>query len=96
VKSWRAPRFRELFRDLPIDIKGLAYDAYRTFKRDPFDPRLRFKCVNKKDSLWSARVGRGYRALGVREKDDEIIWIWIGPHREYEKILADPKKGPPV
>ncbi|MGH2516683.1 MAG: hypothetical protein ACRDHP_13600 [Ktedonobacterales bacterium] len=36
--------------------------------------------------LWSARVTRQYRVLGVRS-GDSIRWFWIGTHREYEKII---------
>ena len=44
---------------------------------------LRFKKVGR---LWSVRISRGYRALGLF-KDDTIHWFWIGPHDEYERIL---------
>jgi hypothetical protein len=37
--------------------------------------------------LVSARVGRVYRAVGVHSASDEIVWFWIGPHDEYEKLL---------
>jgi hypothetical protein len=32
-------------------------------------------------------VGRVYRALGTMTASDEVVWFWIGPHDEYEKIL---------
>ena len=35
----------------------------------------------------SARVGKGYRALGVEVKDG-ISWVWIGTHAEYEKLIS--------
>jgi len=31
-------------------------------------------------------IGRGYRALGVRNNDC-IVWLWIGSHEEYDKLL---------
>jgi hypothetical protein len=31
-------------------------------------------------------VGIGYRALG-QLGGDEIVWFWIGPHSEYDKML---------
>ena len=37
--------------------------------------------------LVAARVGRSYRALGVLTASDEVLWFWIGPHDEYEKVL---------
>jgi len=32
-------------------------------------------------------VGRSYRAIGILTASDEIVWFWIGPHDEYEKVL---------
>ena len=36
---------------------------------------------------WSARVGIGYRVLGF-DKLKDIVWIWIGAHAEYDRLLA--------
>jgi hypothetical protein len=33
------------------------------------------------------RIDLDWRALGV-VKESVIIWFWIGPHSEYEKLLA--------
>jgi hypothetical protein len=35
----------------------------------------------------SARIGRGWRAVGVRT-GDPVIWFWIGPHHEYDKLIG--------
>jgi hypothetical protein len=35
----------------------------------------------------SARIGRGWRAVGVRT-GDLVIWFWIGPHHEYDKLIG--------
>ncbi|MCU1349996.1 MAG: hypothetical protein JWO56_3026, partial [Acidobacteria bacterium] len=35
----------------------------------------------------SARVGRSYRAVGVLTNSDEVVWFWLGPHEQYEKLL---------
>jgi hypothetical protein len=34
----------------------------------------------------SARVGINYRALAVEDGSD-FIWVWIGPHDEYERLI---------
>lgn len=60
---------------------------YEQFENDPFHPGLIFEEVEKKRHLWSARITRGYRILGVRD-DSEITWFWIGTHREYEKLIS--------
>jgi hypothetical protein len=86
VRSHTTGDFWDDFRGLPEEIRRQAYKAYRTFSRDPFSTGLNFKEVNKKRHLWSARITRGYRALGVRDGED-ITWVWIGPHAEYDKRL---------
>jgi hypothetical protein len=46
-------------------------------------------CISKKihDKLYSVRVGKSYRALGLLVDTDLIIWIWIGSHAEYDKFI---------
>ena len=51
---------------------------------NPAHPSLRFKKVGK---LWSARVGRDHRALAVEDGDD-FIWVWIGAHDQYDRLLG--------
>ena len=87
MKSRRTKRFRELLRALPIDAKRQAYRAYRLFKRDPYHTSLHFKQVSRKKSVYSVRIGISYRALGLRENDDLIVWFWIGSHAEYDKLV---------
>jgi hypothetical protein len=50
-------------------------------------PGLRFKRIHNSDTLYSVRVGYGYRAVGLLE-DDEITWIWIGSHADYDRLLG--------
>jgi hypothetical protein len=72
---------------LPEEVQEQARAAYRQFIRDPQHPGLRFKPVHPSDPVYSARIGRGYRALGVLD-GDTVIWYWIGSHAEYDRILA--------
>ena len=53
---------------------------------DPSHPSLEFKLVSQRRPVYSVRVSIDYRALGLLD-EDEIIWFWIGPHHEYEKLL---------
>jgi hypothetical protein len=88
MKSKVTKEFRELLRHLPIEVRRHAYSAYRQFKHDPQYPGLHFKQVGDNPPVYSARVGIGYRALGVRRGGDTILWFWIGTHAEYDKIIA--------
>jgi hypothetical protein len=44
--------------------------------------------VHTKEPVYSARVGRSYRVVGLIE-DGVIVWFWIGPHEQYETLLAN-------
>jgi hypothetical protein len=52
---------------------------------------LRFKKVHPTKPIYSARVGKGHRAVGVLD-GGEIVWFWIGPHKEYERIIGEKSK----
>ncbi len=54
---------------------------------NPFHPSLHFKCVNDKENIWSARITRNYRAVGIFE-GDAVTWFWIGSHDDYEKFFS--------
>ena len=85
MKSARTPQFRACYDALPPEIQQKANEAYRLFSADPSHPGLHFKKIGDGNpSLWSARVDRRYRALGLRS-GDHMTWVWIGAHREYDK-----------
>jgi hypothetical protein len=42
--------------------------------------------------VYAARVGLHYRALAIR-KPDYWLWFWIGTHADYDKLLAQLKRG---
>ena len=86
MKSRTTRSFREALAALSPEIREQARDAYRRFMVDPSHPGLRFKKVHPSLPIYSARVGRGYRALGTL-KDDTIIWYWIGTHAEYDQLI---------
>src|SRR5258707_8288438 len=68
-----------------VEPKSQAYAAYRLFVLDPRHPSLHFKKLH--DNLYSVRVGSHYRALGITENSSLIIWIWIGSHADYDKLI---------
>ena len=61
----------------------VADKCYRLFERDPQHPSLHLKKVGK---YWSVRVGRSHRAPAT-EIENGFIWIWIGTHEEYERLI---------
>ena len=82
MKSCCNDEFWECFQSLPERVQKQANLAYQRFKQDPYYPSLHFKCIDPKWQIYSARVGRGYRAVG-RMINEEILWFWIGTHEEY-------------
>jgi hypothetical protein len=91
VKSYTTASFREHFKLLSKQLQKQAREAYRHFQADPNYPGVRFKKVHPTKPIYSARVGKGHRAVGVLE-GDEIVWFWIGSHKEYERVIGEIRK----
>ncbi len=87
MNSRTTRRFRQLFVTLPTHIQRQARDAYRLFRENPSHPGLHFKQVHADPPTYSARVGIGYRAVGVLD-GDTVVWFWIGPHAGYNRLLG--------
>lgn len=82
-----SPRFWRHYRALPDELQQLADRGYQLLLQDPRHPSLHFKRIGR---LWSVRVGLHHRALAV-ERGEEMVWIWIGSHAEYDLLLR--RKG---
>ncbi len=80
-------QFREAFVQLPRQVQEQARQAYRLFRQNPQHSSLRYRQVHATLPIYSARVGIHYRAVGIRD-GDEIVWFWIGPHAEYDHLIA--------
>jgi mRNA-degrading endonuclease RelE of RelBE toxin-antitoxin system len=79
-------RFRDAYRRLPEHVQRRAREAYRRFKDNPSHPSLHFKQVHATQPIYAARVGLGYRAVGVID-GEAVVWFWIGTHAEYDQLL---------
>jgi hypothetical protein len=86
VKSHTTARFRKAFQQLPEQVRQQAREAYKLFKQNPYHPSLRFKQIHPTKPIYSVRINIDFRALGARD-GGEIIWFWIGPHTEYDKLI---------
>lgn len=87
MKSATLPSFWVAYTFLSDDIKRRARKAYHLWKQNPFHPSLYFKCINQEESIWSVRITRGYRAVGILEAET-VTWFWIGKHDEYESFFS--------
>lgn len=86
MKHFALPRFWRSYRELPPAIQKLADKNYALLRSDPTHPSLHFKKIGARKTLWSVRIGIGYRALGVEEPDG-IYWFWIGSHADYDRLI---------
>lgn len=80
-----SPRFWSCYHRLSEDVRHLADRCYALLRNNPRHPSLHFKKVGE---LWSARVGLHYRAVAV-EIDADLVWVWIGTHAEYDRLVKD-------
>ena len=87
MKSRTTRQFRKAYEKLPDEIRRRANHAYEMFEQDPSHPSLRFKKVHPSEPIYSVRISRDYRAVGVLE-EDVIVWFWIGSHDEYERLIS--------
>lgn len=85
--SYTTARFWKAYRRLPDPVRKQAREAYRQFEENPYHPGLHFKPVHPNRPIHSVRVNRNYRAVGIKD-GEEIVWFWIGPHDEYERLIG--------
>ena len=84
MKHLADPSFWDCYHNLPESVQQLADKSFRLLKQNSNYPSLHFKKVKR---YWSVRVGMGHRALGIEFDDGNIVWLWIGTHREYDKLI---------
>lgn len=69
MTSRTTEQFRKLFADLPEDVQQQAQSKFSIWLENPHHPSLHFKKVSDNQPVWSVRVNRSYRALGMRAGD---------------------------
>jgi hypothetical protein len=73
---------------LPKPVQAKAVSAYELWSANPTHPSLRFKKIHRSLPIWSVRIDRGWRAVGVLERDS-VVWFWVGSHHDYEALLKN-------
>ena len=51
------------------------------FEENPGHPSLRLKKVHGSRPVYSVRITRDDRAVGI-QKEESIIWFWVGSHSD--------------
>ena len=86
MESHTSARFRAAFRELPEEVQESAKRAYSMWKSNPYHPGLQFKQIHSEQHIFSARVGKGWRAVGLRF-ETRMLWFWIGSHADYDTLI---------
>ena len=86
MNSQTVPRFWQLYRKLPQKIRQAARVAYRQFLVNPTHPSLHFHRLAVDARLWSVRITRDYRAVGLVQ-GTTITWFWIGDHKRFDQTF---------
>ena len=87
MKSATLPSFWNNYKSLNLKIRKQARKTYLLWHNNPFHPSLHFKCINSKENIWSVRITKNYRAIGIFE-GDTVTWFWIGSHDDYERFFS--------
>ena len=72
MNSGTTERFWKCYAELPIAIKKRAKKAYKQFQEDPYYPSLHFKQVHSTRPIFSVRITKDYRAVGIIQEEDII------------------------
>lgn len=86
MNSYLTEEFISLFRKLPESVRQQARKNYKLWRENPRHPSLHFKQIHSTEPIWSARVGIGWRVVGLVE-GNSIYWFWIGSHADYDKLI---------
>ena len=87
MRSSASRKFWQLYNALPRRVRRQANKAYHLWFDNPSHPNLQFKRVHTKRPIYSVRITRDFRALGLMQ-DDEVLWFWIGSHSDYDKLIS--------
>ena len=88
MKSHTIDRFWKYYKLLLESVKKEAGKAYKQFKDNPYHPGLRFKRIHSNRPIFSLRITRDYRAVGIQQ-DNQIVWFWIGSHSDYVNLCKE-------
>ncbi len=79
--------FWRYFEALPDGVRNQARKAFGLWRENPAHPGLQFKHIHGTEPVYSVRISRGYRALGLME-GETVTWFWIGSHENYERLIS--------
>ena len=87
MRSRCTKSFWALFHGLPRAIQDATRAKFRLWRSDPSHPSLHFKPLRVAEPVWSVRISRDYRVVGLRHGDG-MTWFWVGTHADYDRFLS--------
>jgi hypothetical protein len=72
VLSRTTEAFRSQLAALPKPVQDKAAGGYALWAENPHHPSLRFKKVHNQLPIYSVRIDRAWRAVGVLESDTVV------------------------
>ncbi len=84
MKHYASGKFWALYEALPPEVRKVADKNHELLGINPRHPSLHFKRIG---DLRSVQAGSHHRALGI-DVPDGILWVWIGTHSEYDRIMG--------
>ena len=88
MRSSGTDEFWRRYHALRPESKSAARLAYKKFADNPAHPSLHLERLRGDTRFWSVRVTRDYRAVARRFKGDFWLWVWIGPHKEFDRTFG--------
>ena len=87
MNSQTTRAFWRCFETLPANVRDQSKKAFTLWRENTNHPGLQFKNVHPTESVYSVRITRGYRALGLLD-GNTVTWFWIGSHADYERLIS--------
>jgi len=80
-----SPKFERLYKKLPEDIKILAVEQEKIFRKNPFDPKLKtHKLSGPLRNYWAFWIDYKYRLIFSFLNSKTVRFHIIGDHRIYK------------
>ncbi len=84
MQIYYSPRFRRVYKKLPLALKLKVEARENLFRLNPFDPRLdTHKLHSEYRNFWSFWITGSYRIMFDFSGKDEVTFINIGDHDIY-------------
>lgn len=67
MQSHKTAAFRKLYELIPKEIQEKADKAFRLWSKNPSHKSLRYKQVHPVKPVFSVRIDRNWRTVGIKE-----------------------------